>query len=104
MENERELIDRKKVYELACAGCTKHGDTPGECNYDEPCERLIFAFTVAEPVEAVEVIHAHWAHLGGDEWCCSACGEVITTEGSWENPKKKYCHECGAKMDGIDNA
>lgn len=40
-----------------------------------------------------------WAHLGGDEWCCSSCGNVIHTEGSWEKPGKKYCEECGAKMD-----
>lgn len=47
------LIDLDKVYESACAGCTRHGDAPGECYHDEPCERLIFAFTTAEPVEAV---------------------------------------------------
>lgn len=46
------------------------------------------------------VVHGVWAHLGGDEWCCSACGFVITTEGSWDKPTKKYCEECGAKMDG----
>lgn len=40
-----------------------------------------------------------WIHLGGDEWCCRSCGNVIYTEGSWEKPKKKYCEECGAKMD-----
>lgn len=40
-----------------------------------------------------------WEHLGGDEWCCSICGLVITTEGSWEKPTKKYCDECGAKME-----
>ena len=40
-----------------------------------------------------------WVHLGGDEWCCSSCGNVIYTEGSWEKPEKKYCEECGAKMD-----
>lgn len=40
-----------------------------------------------------------WVHLGGDEWCCSSCGNVIHTEGSWEKPGKKYCEECGAKMD-----
>lgn len=43
-----------------------------------------------------------WVHLGGDEWCCSACGEVEHTEGSWEHPLKdrewKYCRTCGAKM------
>lgn len=40
-----------------------------------------------------------WVHLGGDEWCCSSCGNVIHTDGSWEKPGKKYCEECGAKMD-----
>jgi NAD-dependent SIR2 family protein deacetylase len=49
-------------------------------------------------VDAVEVVHGYWEHLGGDEWCCTACGEVIHTEGSWEKPDKKYCYECGAKM------
>ena len=58
MRNERrlDLIDREKVYQLACVGCTRHGEAPGECYHDEPCERLIFAFTVAEPVDAVEVV------------------------------------------------
>lgn len=46
------------------------------------------------------VIHGRWEHLGGDEWCCSVCGFVITTEGSWDKPTKKYCEDCGAKMDG----
>ena len=54
----------------------------------------------APTVDAVEVVHGEWAHLGGDEWCCTSCGEVITTEGSWENPTKKYCPNCGAMMDG----
>ena len=49
----------------------------------------------------VPVVHGRWAHLGGDEWCCSACGFVITTEGSWDKPTKKYCEDCGAKMDGV---
>ena len=58
MQNERrlDLIDREKVYQLACVGCTRHGEAPGECYHDEPCERLIFAFTVTEPVDAVEVV------------------------------------------------
>jgi hypothetical protein len=46
------------------------------------------------------VVLGRWVHLGGDEWCCSACGFVITTEGSWDKPTKKYCEDCGAKMDG----
>lgn len=49
-------------------------------------------------VEAKEVVHAKWIHLGGDEWCCTECGYVISTEGSWEKPKAKFCEECGADM------
>lgn len=43
-----------------------------------------------------------WKHLGGDEWYCTACAHVITTEGSWERPWQKYCEECGAKMSPPD--
>ena len=50
--------------------------------------------------DVVPVVHGRWTHLGGDEWCCSACGFVITTEGSWDKPTKKYCENCGAKMGG----
>lgn len=49
------------------------------------------------------VKHGHWSHLGGDEFCCANCGYIVTTEGSWESPNKKYCEDCGAKMDGGDN-
>ena len=51
-------------------------------------------------VDAVPMVHGRWVHLGGDEWCCSVCGFVITTEGSWDKPTKKYCEDCGAKMEG----
>lgn len=51
-------------------------------------------------VDAVPMVHGRWAHLGGDEWCCSVCGFIITTEGSWDKPTKKYCEDCGAKMEG----
>lgn len=50
--------------------------------------------------DVAPVVHTQWAHLGGDEWCCPVCGFVITTEGSWDKPTKKYCEDCGAKMDG----
>lgn len=50
--------------------------------------------------DVAPVVHTRWAHLGGDEWCCPVFGFVITTEGSWDKPTKKYCEDCGAKMDG----
>lgn len=50
--------------------------------------------------DVAPVVYGQWVHLYGDEWCCSACGFVISTEGSWDKPAKKYCEDCGAKMDG----
>ena len=49
--------------------------------------------------DVAPVVRGRWEHLGGDEWCCSACGFVITTEGSWDKPARKYCEDCGAKME-----
>ena len=53
-----------------------------------------------DAVDVAPVVNGKWIHLGGDEWCCSACGFVITTEGSWDKPTKKYCEDCGTRMDG----
>lgn len=78
-----------------------------QCDKEHSNEHFIFGIeSVLEYVEnlpaadVAPVVHGRWAHLGGDEWCCSACGFVITTEGSWDKPTKKYCEDCGAKMDG----
>lgn len=40
--------------------------------------------------DVAPVVYGQWVHLGGNEWCCSVCGFVITTEGSWDKPTKKY--------------
>ena len=50
--------------------------------------------------DVAPVVRSRWAHFGGDEWGCPVCGFVITTEGSWDKPTKKYCENCGTKMDG----
>ena len=52
--------------------------------------------------DVAPVVHTRWGHLGGDEWLCPVCGFVITTEGSWDKPTKKYCEDCGTKMDGSE--
>ena len=77
-------------------GRGKHLDTLAEGF----AEATHIAKYIATTVDAAPVVHGRWTHLGGDEWCCSACGFVITTEGSWDKPTKKYCEDCGAKMDG----
>ena len=61
---------------------------------------LALAYLALTEDASVPVVHTRWEHLGGDEWCCPVCGFVITTEGSWDKPTKKYCEDCGAKMDG----
>ena len=84
-----ELISRSAVKDIAA----KYGATD---DFDMLIDQI-------PAVDAAPVRHGKWAHLGGDEWCCTACGDVIHTEGSWEKPTKKYCSECGAKMDGDSN-
>lgn len=70
---------------------------------DRICEGLYEAIELINeipPEDIAPVTRGQWMHLGGDEWCCSVCGFVITTEGSWDKPTKKYCEDCGAKMEG----
>ena len=77
------------------------------CNAENPnwTPQRVKTLLLRQPAaDVAEVVYARWIHLGGDEWCCSACGFVITTEGSWEKPTKKYCEDCGAKMDGRNGA
>lgn len=73
--------------------------------FDQNLEMLIPLSDVRKSLQMTptadvqEAKHGRWAHLGGDEWCCTCCGFVITTEGAWEEPAEKYCSYCGAKMD-----
>ena len=82
-----EYIDRAEYCEKYC-----------RCS-NEYCDRQSCQIWKAPTADVAPVVHGRWTHLGGDEWCCPVCGFVITTEGSWEKPAKKYCEECGAKME-----
>ena len=89
-------IKNETAVDIICSICDRM--YPGmDC---EPADCEWMKMLTEESVDAAPVVHGRWAHLGGDEWCCSACGFVITTEGSWDKPTKKYCEDCGAKMDG----
>ncbi len=102
---QNDLISRKAVYEKACEGCTKHGDKPGECYHDEPCERLIFEFSTAPAVEAEPVRHGEWTVIDNDWneetiYKCSICKEeLVTIDGTPAKDLWNYCPNCGAKMD-----
>ena len=87
------------VYDLDLDDAKQFG---GNSRIENYCEGLYEATELVDdipPADVAPVVHGQWIHLGGDEWCCSACGFVITTEGSWDKPTKKYCEDCGAKME-----
>lgn len=83
-----EYIDREEYCEKHC-----------RCS-NEYCDKESCPIWKAPAADVAPVVHGKWIHLGGDEWCYSACGFVITTEGSWDKPTKKYCEDCGTRMDG----
>lgn len=70
-------------------------------------ECLCKCIRTAPAVDVAPVKNGKWVHLGGGEWCCSCCGFVIGTDGSWEHPMGEtrcndYCCKCGAKMEGAN--
>lgn len=100
-----EYISRKAAIDYIreqSEGCQKaFEELGGESGiYADAYNDLAEDFYSIPAADVVPVVHGRWAHLGGDEWCCPVCGFVITTEGSWDKPAKKYCEDCGAKMDG----
>lgn len=92
---------KKSVEERYCKPCKAEGKDHNGC-WCRACwvDDMLDEVECFKPSDVAPVVYGRWAHLGGDEWCCSACGFVITTEGSWDKPTKKYCEDCGAKMDG----
>lgn len=99
-----EYIDReafkKSVEERYCKPCKAEGKDHNGC-WCRACwvDDMLDEVDCFQPSDVAPVVYGRWVHLGGDEWCCSACGFVITTEGSWDKPTKKYCEDCSAKMD-----
>lgn len=98
------IINRIKEYALDVYGIDLDNSLriAGKSVDDRICEGLYEAIELINEIpseDIASVARGRWIHLGGDEWCCSACGFVISTEGSWEKPTKKYCEDCGAKME-----
>ena len=94
MAKERRLIDANDVYSLF--------DKSGFARLHVSDIDTILR------VDAVEVVHGHWISKGY-KIECSVCEHreflgthdpVIHTE---EKNIRKYCHNCGAKMDGGSN-
>ena len=100
-----EDIERKKLGEASDNADPDvcESDLDGHSDWGFGRENVRDVIRGVPAADVAPVVHGRWAHLGGDEWCCSACGFVITTEGSWDKPTKKYCEDCGARMDGDDD-
>lgn len=99
------IINRIKEYALDVYGIDLDNSLriAGKNVNDRICEGLYEAIELINEIPSEDVVLemcGRWVHLGGDEWCCSAYGFVISTEGSWDKPTKKYCEDCGAKMEG----
>ena len=69
-----------------------------EYSIDGFCEGLSEAIDAVNDAPAADVEpvrHGHWiSDIGYAGWTCSECGDH---EG---NKTDKYCHNCGARMDG----
>ena len=61
-------------------------------------------------IDAVPVRHGEWSNrrtwTHDGEWYCTACDKEITMYMGEKrgNDRYKYCPNCGAKMDGKENA
>ena len=95
-------IENTKRYHGAVYTKDVFSESPQEIPY-LLAAKVLREVSDAPAADVAPVVHSRWAHIGGDEWCCPVCGFVITTEGSWDKPTKKYCEDCGAKMDGGDS-
>lgn len=88
-----EYIDRgrfkESVEERYCKPCKEEGKDYNGCRC-RACwvDDMLDEVDCFQPADVAPVVHGRWTHLGGDEWCCSACGFVITTEGNWDKPTK----------------
>ena len=94
--DKNDLISRSALKDAFWA------DTDNTLHYTDSAEYELIMLEIDEApaVDPDELRpRGKWIHLGGDEWCCNHCCFVISTEGSWEKPNKKFCEECGAKME-----
>lgn len=96
MANEKRLIDANAFVECL--------ERMTKTAYPNLFPGLLEAIDFAKDfitVDAVEVVHAHWAphNMVPGFVQCSACRDCITYDEWPDGQKWKYCPNCGAKMD-----
>lgn len=97
-----EYIDKRAVYEVACRGCTRHGDEPMSCYDSEPCEKLNYAFASAPAADVAPVRHGRWIRLdankGVEQFKCSFCRSECYVPTCMREPMYAFCPNCGARI------
>lgn len=73
--------------------------------FEDASERVKTWLDEVPSIDAVK--HGKWiAQLGGG-YCCSECGSYSLDELDWSfvhvSARTRYCHNCGARMDGEQN-
>ena len=82
------MTSREKLAELLC-------NTPFVSVWPD------IAIKIADYLIANDVVvrkRGEWKYIGDDEWCCSVCGYVASTEGRWEPMMDDFCRGCGSDM------
>lgn len=90
------MTDREKLIAMLDAGsCIIWECKGGKLVMSKQSEYLI-DHLIANGVVVRE--KGEWKNIGGDEWCCTVCGYVASTEGRWEPMMDDFCRGCGSDM------
>lgn len=100
------MTDREKLVELLDKSFRKAEETCGavacgDCDAYGVDKDLCMLTLVANMLLSNGVVvreKGEWKYIGGDEWCCSVCGYVASTEGRWEPMMDDFCRGCGSDM------
>ena len=105
MEQDKRLIDANALYALENLDYVYDPVRDG-CEWYRAAD--VWTCIEREPtVDAVEVVHGKWIHASNKPGVligmkCSLCGARIKYS-EFINGNHKYCHKCGARMDGDGN-
>ena len=91
------LMQTLGITDMDCGKCAWYSKGYRRCKRDGDFEDACCAIEEAPTIEAVPVVHGRWERVGDSSYECSACGCISCCKGD-------YCPDCGAKMDGGEDA
>lgn len=74
-----------------------------ELSFNNGIMEAVYIIDKMKPANVRPKVVAKWVRLGGDEWCCSNCDYVISTNSGKEHPMSEghcnnFCRCCDAEM------